>query len=82
MAFTHIGGGLAVKDGELKGFTVSGDGKNFVPAEAKIVGATVVVSNPAVAQPKEVRYGWTEVPDVNLFNVEGLPSTPFRIQAK
>ena len=82
LAFTHIGGGLAVKDGELKGFTVSGDGKNFVPAEAKIVGATVVVSNPAVAQPKEVRYGWTEVPDVNLFNVEGLPSTPFRIQAK
>jgi sialate O-acetylesterase len=49
---------------------------------AQIAGATVVVSSPEVTHPKEVRYGWANVPDVNLFNAQGLPTTPFRIQAK
>jgi sialate O-acetylesterase len=25
-----------------------------------------------------VRYGWANVPDVNLFNRAGLPASPFR----
>jgi sialate O-acetylesterase len=82
LSFIHVGTGLVAKSGELKGFTISGDGKNFVPASAKIFGATVVVSSPEVVKPKEVRFGWANVPDVNLFNQEGLPATPFRIQTK
>jgi sialate O-acetylesterase len=31
-----------------------------------------------VKQPKAVRYGWANVPDVNLFNQEDLPASPFR----
>ena len=31
-----------------------------------------------VAKPSAVRYGWASVPDVNLFNREGLPASPFR----
>jgi sialate O-acetylesterase len=37
-----------------------------------------VVSAEGVADPKAVRYGWDNVPDVNLFNKEGLPASPFR----
>ena len=80
LTFTHVGGGLVAKDGELKGFTISDTGTNFVPAEAKIAGKTVIVTSPNVAQPVAVRYGWANVPDVNLFNAEGLPATPYRIQ--
>jgi sialate O-acetylesterase len=29
-----------------------------------------------------VRYGWASTPDVNLFNKEGLPATPFRTDVK
>ena len=29
-----------------------------------------------------VRYGWANTPEVNLFNKEGLPATPFRTDAK
>ena len=29
-----------------------------------------------------VRFGWANVPDVNLFNREGLPATPFRTDGK
>ncbi len=76
--FKHVGGGLVAKDGELKGFTIAGADKKFVPAQAKIHGATVVVAAEGVAAPKAVRYGWENVPDVNLFNKEGLPASPFR----
>ncbi|MEY3897466.1 MAG: hypothetical protein RLZZ214_2987 [Verrucomicrobiota bacterium] len=78
ISFKHVGGGLIAKDGELKGFTIAGEDKNFVPAQAQIQGKTVVVSAEGVAAPKAVRYGWTNVPDVNLFNKEGLPASPFR----
>ena len=78
LSFTHVGGGLVAKDGALKGFTIAGADKKFVPAEARIEGGTVVVSSPQVAAPAAVRYGWANVPDVNLFNTEGIPASPFR----
>lgn len=76
--FSHTGGGLVAKDGELKGFTIAGEDNSFHPAEAKIVGDTVVVSSPKVDQPVAVRYGWADVPEGNLFNCDGLPASPFR----
>ncbi len=76
--FSHVGGGLMAKDGELKGFTIAGADGKFVPAKAVIEGDKVVVSAEGVAEPKAVRYGWDNVPDVNLFNAEGLPASPFR----
>jgi hypothetical protein len=41
------------------------------------MGETVVVSSESVAAPVAVRYGWTNVPDVNLYNKAGLPASPF-----
>lgn len=78
LSFAHVGGGLLAKDGALKGFAIAeADGK-FVPATAKIEGNRVVVSSPSVPRPVAVRYGWENVPDVNLFNQDGLPASPFR----
>lgn len=76
--FSHLGGGLVAKDGELKGFIIAGEDQKFVPAQATIKGDTVIVSAPEVPAPKAVRYGWANVPDVNLFNQAGLPASPFR----
>jgi sialate O-acetylesterase len=76
--FNHTGSGLMAKDGELKGFTIAGADNKFVPAKAEIKGNSVIVSAEGVTQPKAVRYGWANVPDVNLFNKEGLPASPFR----
>ena len=79
VSFTHVGGGLVAKDGPLKGFTIAGeDKKTFVDAKAEIVGDTIVVTSDKVATPTAVRYGWARVPDVNLFNKEGIPASPFR----
>ncbi|HEX5400640.1 MAG TPA: sialate O-acetylesterase [Verrucomicrobiae bacterium] len=78
LTFTHLGGGLVAKDGDLKGFTIAGVDKVFHRAQAKIVGRTIVVNSPDVSQPVAVRYGWANVPEGNLFNRAGLPASPFR----
>lgn len=78
LSFDHIGGGLVAKDGPLKGFTIAGADAKFVPATSELQGDKVIVSSSEVANPVAVRYGWANVPDVNLFNKEGLPATPFR----
>lgn len=78
LRFDHAGSGLLAKGGVLKGFSLAGPDKNFVPGQAIIEGKTIVVSSPQVATPVAVRYGWSNVPDVNLYNKEGLPASPFR----
>lgn len=50
----------------------------FLAAKAVIEGSTVVVTGDKIPKPVAVRYGWAMVPDVNLFNREGLPAVPFR----
>ena len=77
LSFDWVGSGL-VADGDLKGFTIAGEDQKFVPAATQIQGDKVIVSSPEVAKPMAVRYGWANCPDVNLFNQNGLPATPFR----
>lgn len=70
---------LTVNGGDvLKGFTVAGSDKKFVPATAVLRGNTVIVSNPAVKAPVAVRYAWADDPRCNLFTRSGLPVSPFR----
>jgi sialate O-acetylesterase len=78
ISFTHADDGLMAKGGDLKGFTIAGADKQFVPAKAKIKGKQVVVWSDEVKAPVAVRFGWAKVPDVNLFNKKGLPASPFR----
>ena len=77
--FSHLGGGLVGKGKKrLQGFAICGANRKFVPAEAKIDGADILVSSASVAEPLAVRYGWANNPICNLFNQAGLPASPFR----
>ncbi|MDA3799794.1 MAG: 9-O-acetylesterase [Kiritimatiellae bacterium] len=79
LKFDNIGSGLAAKDGGLKQFAIAGADKQFVWADAVIVGDTVVVSSETVAEPVAVRYAWAINPEgCNLYNKEDLPASPFR----
>ena len=62
--------------------TIAGADGTVSAAKATIEVDKVVVSSPSVQQPVAVRYGWANTPDVNLFNKEGLPATPFRTDVK
>jgi sialate O-acetylesterase len=81
IAFDHTEGGLIAKDGDLTGFLVAGEDKQWKPADAGIEGDKVVVSSTEVAKPVAVRYAWASVADCNLFNGAGLPASPFRTDA-
>lgn len=62
----------------LTGFEVAGADGKYSAADAKIDGASVVVSSAAVPAPISVRYGWAANPSCNLVNKEGLPASPFQ----
>ncbi len=76
--FDHLGGGLASRDGTLRGFELAGAGGKYVAATAQIVGANVLLSSPAVDSPVKARYAWAAAPEGNLFNKAGFPASPFR----
>jgi sialate O-acetylesterase len=78
LQFDHVGAGLEARGGTLRGFTICGADRKFVPAIAEIDGKNVVVYSPLTPEPLAVRYGWADYPVVNLFNRDGLPASPFR----
>lgn len=82
LSFAHIGSGLVSKDGEaLRTFAIAGADKHFVWAQAEIVGDQVVVWSEAVPKPLYLRYAWADNPNQpNLYNKEGLPAAPFRVE--
>jgi sialate O-acetylesterase len=78
LKFDFVGLGLAAKGNNLTGFTIAGRDQKFVPAKAVIVGSEVEVSAEGVTKPEAVRFAWSNVPNPNFYNKEGLPASPFR----
>lgn len=79
LSFKHVGKGLEAKGGPLVGFTVCGEDRKFVKAEAEIKDDKVIVWSKDVEKPVAARYGWANyMAGLNLYNKDGLPATPFR----
>ena len=81
VTFDTYGSELAVhnKYGYIEGFAVAGSDRVFHWAKTWIAGAgKVAVCSDAVDNPVAVRYAWSDDPEANLFNTEGLPAVPFR----
>jgi sialate O-acetylesterase len=80
--FDHVGGDLVAKgnrDGKLAEFSIAGADRHFVWAEATIQDNRVMVWSDEVKEPVAVRYAWADNPaGANLYNLEGLPASPFR----
>ena len=79
ISFNNVGSGLTANDDEpLRRFAIAGADKKFVWADAKIDSNKVIVWSDEVADPKYVRYAWSDNPrGANLYNKEGLPASPF-----
>jgi sialate O-acetylesterase len=81
LSFVSIGVGLSStdKNGILKGFEIAGSDKVFYVAKAIIKDNKVIVSSESVSNPVAVHYGWADDDtDINLFNKENFPASPFR----
>ncbi|MTI59692.1 MAG: sialate O-acetylesterase [Firmicutes bacterium] len=80
LTFDHIGSGLTAKgDGKLKTFFLVDSNNKPHKAEAEIRNNKVIVWNERVKDPVAVYYAWSDNPEnANLYNIEGLPASPFR----
>ncbi len=75
-----IGSGLCLKNSDkLEGFEVAGADKVFYEAQASISDDKKnVILTSSVANPMYIRYIYAMYPaKVTLFNIEGLPASPF-----
>lgn len=80
VTFDHVAGGLASRDGKpLTWFEIiDADEGGFVKANARIEGASVILSAPEVRRPVAVRFAWDMLAEPNLMNSAGLPAGAFR----
>ena len=80
LSFDHVNGGWRPFDvNEPIGFAIAGEDKQFVWADAKILDdGRIEVSSSEVTDPVAVRYAWGDNPKCNMFDMVGLPLTPFR----
>jgi len=83
VSFDHVAGELRPFDvDEIHGFTIAGEDRKFVVAQAKVVEqdkTKVEVWSDQVPDPVAVRYAWANNPVCNLrSSVNLLPVTPFR----
>ncbi|MDZ7725335.1 MAG: sialate O-acetylesterase [candidate division KSB1 bacterium] len=77
--FAHTADSLVSRGSNtLKGFSIAGPDREFVPAQAEIRGDQVVVWSDTMDEPRAVRYAWANNPVCNLYNSVGLPAGPFR----
>lgn len=76
--FDHTGGGLVASGGDLTDFEIAGNDREFIPAEARIDGSSIIVLSDSVQDPLAVRYAFHNADEPNLFNAEGLPASSFR----
>ncbi|MHB9012192.1 MAG: sialate O-acetylesterase [Ignavibacteriaceae bacterium] len=79
--FDHDSTGLTSYGKELSCFEIAGKDKIFHPAKAKIMRDgtdIVIVQSDSVQSPVAVRYGFKDWVTGDLYNVVGLPASPFR----
>ena len=80
ITFSNIDQGLYAFDSSIiKGFSIAGEDQKFVWAEAKIIGENKVeVYSDKIVNPVSVRYAWSNKPNSNLYDRNGLPVACFR----
>lgn len=70
---------LSTRDGKAPSwFTLCGADGVFRPANAKVDGATVVLTADGVTKPVAVRFAWDHCAEPNLMNEAGFPASAFR----
>lgn len=77
LCFDYAKDGFDVK-GELCGFEIAGEDKQFTAADAKICGDRIFISSDKVKEPLYARYDCFNWCDVSVYGKNGIPLAPFR----
>jgi sialate O-acetylesterase len=81
-AFVEFDQPLKVSEPALPDIEIAGSDHKYRPAYSRVEGSRLVVWNPDVPVPLNVRYAWKSFPPhANLFNLEELPVAPFMLSS-
>jgi len=80
LQFNNIGAGIELRSHDASAsFSVAGADQQFYAAtNVQIVSNEIIVSCSAVSKPVAIRYAWSGSPMATVYNLEGLPGSPFR----
>lgn len=77
--FDNAEGGLTTRDGKAPDwFEILGENGEFVVADARIEGESIVLQSDKVRHPVVARFMWNKLAEPNLMNQSGLPASAFR----
>jgi len=82
LTYDNVGSGLVSGNGEgnIRCFSIAGADKQYVEAQAEIIGKNQVkVWNDTIKKPEQLMYASKSFnPIINLYNSEKLPAVPFK----
>ena len=75
--FGNTGTGLKINDEGKSWFEIAGEDKVYYDSNVDVYKNFLQLSSNYVENPKFVRYAWSDTAKASLFNIEGLPASPF-----
>ena len=75
--FKNAGAGLKITDYGKPCFEIAGEDKKYFESDVNVYKNFLQLSSNYVQNPKFVRYAWSDTAKATLFNIEGLPASPF-----
>ena len=75
--FKNTGSGLKISDEDKSWFEIAGEDKIYYESNVNVYKNFLQLNSKYVANPKYVRYAWSDTAKATLFNNEGLPALPF-----
>ncbi len=75
--FKNTGAGLKITNDVNTCFEIAGKDKIYFESDVDVYKNFLQLSSSYVENPKFVRYAWSDTAKATLFNIEGLPASPF-----
>ena len=75
--FKNSGTGLNIIDDKRSWFEIAGENRIYYESDVNNYKNFLQLSSNYVQDPKFVRYAWSDTAKATLFNIEGLPASPF-----
>ena len=75
--FKKTGSGLKLSYEDKSWFEIAGEDKIYFESDVNVYKNFLQLSSNYVQNPKFVRYAWSDTAKATLFNIEGLPASPF-----